>query len=143
MTEQTERLAAALTAEHVAIFAYARLGVLLDAGSQRVARNADSAHHDRRDALLGTLAELKVTPPASEAGYALPFPVTDQASAVKLAAYVEDRVAATWRAALRVTEGPLRATVLAAYTDSVVLATRWRRIAGEKQLTSAFPGRPA
>jgi hypothetical protein len=142
MTEQTDRLVAALAAEHAALFAYSRLGPLLDAGNQKTARTADGAHHDRRDVLHSTLSELKVTPPASEPGYALPFPVSDAASALKLAAYVEDRVAATWRAALRVTDGPLRKIALDAYTGSVVLAIRWRRIAGEKDLTTAFPGRP-
>jgi hypothetical protein len=143
MTEQTDRLTAALAAEHVAIFAYARLGVLLDSATQKTARTAESSHHNRRDALLNTLAELRIDPPAAQAGYALPFPVTDQPSALRLAALVEDGVAATYRVALKVTEGELRRRLLDAYSESAVLATRWRRLGGQQPLTTPFPGRPA
>src|SRR5688572_20058699 len=103
-----ERLQAALSAEHSAIFAYARLGVLLDKAAQKDARIGEEMHRTRRDALLVQLAELEVAAPVAQAGYALPFPVTDKPTALKLAAYVEDAVAATWRAALADAEGEVR-----------------------------------
>src|SRR5690349_16393678 len=62
-----ERLQAALSAEHSAIFAYARLGVLLDKAGQKEARTGEEMHRTRRDALLVQLAELKVTAPVAQA----------------------------------------------------------------------------
>ena len=48
-----ERLQAALSAEHSAIFAYGRFGVLLDKAAQKEARAGRGAHRTRRDALRG------------------------------------------------------------------------------------------
>ncbi|MBV1848592.1 ferritin-like domain-containing protein [Catellatospora tritici] len=143
MSEQLgQRLGAALAAEYAAIFAYGRLGVLLDKAGRELARTVQEVHRVRRDALLVQLAALKVDPPAAEAGYAMPFPVTDKASALKLAAYVEDGVAATWRATLSATEGELRKQVLSGYTDAAVRAAHWRRLAGLTPVTVTYPGRP-
>ncbi|WP_155372144.1 ferritin-like domain-containing protein [Catellatospora vulcania] len=136
-----ERLQAALSAEHSAIFAYARLGVLLDKAAQKDARIGEEMHRTRRDALLVQLAELKVAAPVAQAGYALPFPVTDEAGALKLAAYVEDGVAATWRAALADAEGEVRRRILVAYTDAAVRGTHWRRLAEVTPATVPYPGR--
>jgi hypothetical protein len=138
-----ERLRAALAAEHAAIFAYGRMGVLLDPAAKNEAHAAETAHRARRDALVLRLDEAKASPAPAEPGYALPFPLTDRASALKLAVHVEDAVASTWRAALRTTEGDQRKAALDAYSDAAVRATRWRRIAGITPLTSSFPGRVA
>ncbi|WP_246157472.1 ferritin-like domain-containing protein [Catellatospora sichuanensis] len=136
-----ERLQAALNAEHSAIFAYARFGVLLAKAMQKEARAGEEMHRTRRDALLVQLAELKVAAPVAQAGYALPFPLTDPATALKLAAYVEDGVAATWRAALADAEGEVRRQVLVAYTDAAVRGTRWRRLGAVSPATVPYPGR--
>lgn len=130
-------LRAALAAEHAAIFAYGRLGVLLDPDSKAEAQGAEAVHRARRDQLLVQLDQLKATPEPAQPGYVLPFAVTDRASALKLAIHVEDAVAATWREAV---PGD-RQVALAAFTDAAVRATRWRRIAGIAPLTSTFPGR--
>lgn len=138
-----ERLRAALAAEHAAIFAYGRLGVLLDDGSKTEARVAEAAHRGRRDALVIRLEELQASPAPADVGYSLPFPVTDQASALRLAIHIEDGVAATWRAVLKTVEGQQRRDAVEAYSDAATRATRWRRIAGVTPLTTTFPGRPA
>ncbi len=139
-------LSAALAAEHAAIYAYGPIGVRLTdpagrSGERSEARSAEAAHRGRRDALVLRLAELRVTPSAAPPAYVLPYPVTDRASALRLAAEIEDGVAATWRAALAGTEGADRGTALAALTDAAVRATRWRRLAGSTPLTVPFPGR--
>jgi hypothetical protein len=134
-------LLAALAAEEAAIYAYAPIGVRLAGPEQADAREAEAAHRARRDTLLLRLAELQVTPTGSPAGYRLPFPVTDQASAFKLAITVEDAVAATWRTALAATEGTDRGTAVDALTDAAVRATRWRRRAGVTPQTVPFPGK--
>lgn len=141
--EALERLRAALAAEHAAIFAYGRLGVLLDARGKEEARAAESAHRLRRDALVLQLDEAKASPGQAEPGYVLPFPLTDAASALRLAAFVEDGVGANWRAVLRTVEGASRKTALESYSDAALRATRWRRLAGLTPVTSPFPGRVA
>lgn len=162
---------AALAAEYAAIYAYGPIGVRLTAAAERsAARAAEAAHRDRRDALILRLAELAAPATPAPAGYALPFPVTDRASALKLAVHIEDRVAAAWRAVLPAApagpapagpapagaapsstaaagNGPAeaaggdRVTAMNALTDAAVQATRWRRLAGVNPITVVFPGR--
>ena len=137
-----EALSAALTAEYAAIWAYGVIGVRLADAARTAARAAEAAHRSRRDALILQLSAGGGQVPADQAGYALPYPVTDRASALKLAVEVEERTAAFWRAALAHTGGVDRNRALAALTDCAVRATRWRRAAGVTPLTVAFPGRP-
>jgi ferritin-like protein len=134
-------LVAALAAEQAAIYAYAPVGVHLAGDERDEARSAEAAHRGRRDALVLRLEELRIAPSAAPPAYVLPYPVTDRASALRLAVDVENGVAATWRAALPDTEGADRDTALAALTDAAVRATRWRRIGGITPLTTPFPGR--
>ncbi len=151
MTDQVERLRAALAAELSALYAYGRLGVLLDKDIQPVGHAAEAAHRARRDALFVKLDELKARPVEPEAAYALPFPLTDRDSALRLAVDVEEKVAATWRSVLAFSApaagddadtGDPRRLALHGFTDAAARATRWRKIAGVTPLTTAFPGRP-
>ena len=137
-TPADEPLAAALAAEEAAIYAYGVIGVRLGGDGDRTeARAAEQVHRERRDYLVGALKQL----PASPAGYELPFPVTDRASALRLAIQVEDGVAQAWRPVLPVTRDAQRNTALSAMVDAAVRATRWRRRAGVTPVTLAFPGR--
>jgi len=138
-----ERLRATLAAENAALFAYGRLGVLLDAKGKEEARAAEVAHRARRDAIVLALDEAKASPAPAEPGYVLPFPLTDAASAQRLAAHVEEGVAANWRAVLRTVEGAQRKAALDAYSDAALRSTRWRRLAGVTPVTTPFPGRVA
>ncbi|RZU49703.1 uncharacterized protein DUF4439 [Krasilnikovia cinnamomea] len=138
-----EQLAGALAAEEAAIYAYGTIGVhLTDDRELADARAAEAVHRDRRDALVTRLASAQVSPAPAPAGYALPFPVTDRDSALKLAIHVEDGVAQAWRPMLAVTTADERSTALGALTDAAVRATRWRRHADVTPLTLPFPGRP-
>ena len=136
------QLAAALAAEEAAIYAYGALGVKLADDDRAEARAAEEVHRGRRDALVSRLSAVQASTAPAPAGYALPFEVTDRASALKLAIHVEDGVAQAWRAVLPVTEGDQRLAALSALTDSAVSATRWRKFAEVTPLTLAFPGRP-
>lgn len=135
-------LAEALAAEHAAIFAYGAIGVQLTEDEAASAREAEEVHRERRDALLVTLAQRGVEPPAAAAAYELPFPVTDAEAARELAALVEDRVAVIWRAALPLVAAADRQAALAALVDAAVRATGWRLTAGTQPATTAFPGLP-
>ena len=139
----SDEWAGALAAEEAAIYAYGLLGVRLSGDAVGEARAAEAAHRDRRDVLVSRLDQLKASAAPAPAGYELPFPVTGRDSALRLAAQVEDGVAAAWRAVLPVTRDGDRSTVLSALVDSAVRAIRWRRLAGITPLTTAFPGRPA
>ena len=130
------QMAAALAAEEAAIYAYGIIGVKAG-GAVTEARSAEQAHRRRRDYLVGKMEQ----PQTSPAGYEMPFPVTDRATALKLAVQVEDGVAQAWRPVLTVTTGADRTAALAAMTDAAVRATRWRRLAGVSPATLPFPGR--
>jgi Domain of unknown function (DUF4439) len=137
-----EQLAVALAAEEAAIYAYGPIGVRLTrAGERTEARAAEAAHRDRRDELVSRLAQVWASVAPAPAGYELPFPVTDRASALKLAIQVEDGVAQAWRVVLPVTWESDRSAALSAMTDAAVRATRWRRLAGVTPVTLPFPGR--
>jgi hypothetical protein len=132
------QLTGALAAEEAAIYAYGLVGIRLNGADERdEARAAQQAHRERRDYLVSTLKQ----PPASPAGYELPFPVTDRAAALKLAIQVEDGVAQAWWPVLTISQDADRTTALAALTDAAVRATRWRRLGKVSPLTMAYPGR--
>ncbi|MFY1619896.1 ferritin-like domain-containing protein [Micromonospora sp. WMMD736] len=137
-----EALAAALSAEYAAIYAYGRIGVRLTGAVRDAAHQAEAAHRRRRDAVVVQLSGAGGTVPPDRAGYALPFPVTNRASALRLAIEVEERTAAHWRAALASTTGADRNQALAALVEYAVRATKWRKAAGVTPPTVAFPGRP-
>ncbi len=138
-----QALADALAAEYAAIWAYGVIGVHLADAARTAARSAEAAHRSRRDGLILQLNDSGVQIPADQAGYALPYPVADKASALKLAVEIEERTASHWRAALPHTTGADRNRALAALTDCAVRATRWRRTAKVTPITVPFPGRPA
>lgn len=138
MTEPADLLAA----EHAAIFAYGPIGARLTGAGATAARSAEAAHRARRDALIVQLSAGGATPAPTDPVYALPFPVTDQASALRLAVEVEERTGALWRSALAATTGDERATALTALVDCSLRATRFRRTAGITPVTVTFPGRP-
>ncbi|GIJ26866.1 hypothetical protein Vqi01_20280 [Micromonospora qiuiae] len=137
-----EALAQALIAEYAAIWAYGPIGVRLTGAERKAAITAEAAHRARRDALVVQLSTGGGSVPPDRAGYALPFPVTDRASALQLAVQVEERTAAFWRAVLPTSAGAERDRALGALVEYAVRATRWRRSAGISPLTVAFPGRP-
>lgn len=137
----TEGLPAALAAEHAAIYAYGPIGVRLRGEAEAAAHEAELAHRTRRDALILLLRGTGATPAPAAPTYALPYPVTDAPTALKLAVEIEERTAAVWRSALPDTGGEQRRQALDAMIDCAVRATRWRRTAGTAPLTVPFPGR--
>jgi hypothetical protein len=141
VTPGDERLVAALAAEHAAIFGYGALGAHLDTGTVDLAQAAELAHRGRRDALLIRLASRGITPPPAQPVYALPFPVTDRASALKLAITLEERCSAIWRLALPDNNGDDRKLALNALVDGATRAVRFRKPAGSAPLTVTFPGK--
>jgi hypothetical protein len=129
----------ALAGEHAAIFGYGALGAHLTGPALALAQQAEAAHRARRDALLVRLSSASPAPPAADLAYTLPFPVTDQSSALKLAVGIEERTGAIWRAALAGVGGDDRRRALDALTDCALRAARFRRAAGETPGTVPLP----
>lgn len=130
-------LADALAGEHAAIYGYGVLGAHLTGPALDLARQAEAAHRTRRDWLVTRLAS--ASPPAADPAYALPFPVTDQASALRLAVGIEERTGDVWRASLADTGGDDRKRALDALTDCALRAARFRRAAGQSPGTVPLP----
>jgi Domain of unknown function (DUF4439) len=140
--EAPDALAVALAAEHVAVFGYGVVGAHLDAAGKATAADAELAHRNRRDALILRLSQDKTEAPAAAAAYTLPFPVTDRASAIRLAVTLEAGTAAAWKQALGFTTESDRKLALDALTDCAVRATRWRQAGGITPVAVQFPGNP-
>ncbi|MFF0159568.1 ferritin-like domain-containing protein [Streptomyces sp. NPDC005263] len=125
---------AALAAEHAAVYGYGVVGGRVPRNRRAEARAAYDAHRARRDALVRQVRDLGGTPVSAAPGYALPFPVPDPASAVRLAAELEDRVAGVYSDLVRAATGERRGAAAGALREAAVRAVRWR---GE---SVAFPG---
>ena len=127
-----------LAGENACVYSYGLIGAHLT-GSRRAEARADLAQHtSARDVLRHVLVSRQATPAPAAAAYSPPFPVTDSASAVRLAALIEDRLALIWADLVAAAkaggdESVTRAAV-AAVAACAVRSTRW---SGHCQ---AFPG---
>ncbi|MEU9341720.1 ferritin-like domain-containing protein [Streptomyces sp. NPDC048278] len=133
-TGVVEALQAALAAEHAAVYGYGVVGGRIGAQRLAEARSAYDAHRAGRDALVREVRDLGGAPVAANAAYALPFAVTDAATAVRLAAELEQRVADVYSDLVRASSGERRGSAAAALREAAVRAVRW---SGE---SVAFPG---
>jgi hypothetical protein len=129
-------LQGALAAEHAAVYGYGVVGAMLGGGLQSRARACWLAHQDARDALEAMLVKLGATPVAASPAYQLPFAVTGEASAARLAVVLEDGVVQAYLAVVAVTEPTLRSFGAQAMQPPANRAVAWRGT------TVAFPGMP-
>lgn len=133
---------AALAAEHAVVWGYGVVGGKVGEPLLPAVREADAVHRARRDLLLPAVRRLGADPVTTEPAYELPFPVTDQRTALRLAAHLEEGAARAWRYAVVATDAAtIRRTALAALTDAAVRATGWRLRVPGTPATEAFPGR--
>lgn len=127
-------LQAALAAEHAAVYGYGIVGARGGDQYARAATHDWNIHKAHRDQLIQLLRQRKATPVGSRAGYALPFDVDDPKSAARLAAHLEDGVAAAYLQVVAVTDQKLRAMGAHMLRDATLRGARW---GGS---TAAFPG---
>lgn len=132
-----EALQAALAGEHASVWAYGVAGARLPEAAQEQARTQLDAHRASVVRLTALVGQRGATPVAAEVAYALPFPVEDAASARRLAALVERRLAAVY--ADLVAAADSRQLRTAAATGLRYAAVR---AAGWSGRTAAFPGLP-
>ncbi|WP_433858503.1 ferritin-like domain-containing protein [Streptomyces kronopolitis] len=117
---------AALAAEHAAVYGYGVVGGRIADDRRKEAQEAYDGHRARRDSLRRVVRDLGGTPQASAAAYELPFPVPDAAAAVRLAAELEDRLAAVYADLVRAGGSVRRKEAAAALREAAVRAVRWR-----------------
>jgi hypothetical protein len=129
-------LQVALAAEHAAVYGYGIVGAMVTGGAVTLARADWLAHQEARDTLQAMLVKLGATPVAASAAYQLPFPVTGEASAVRLAAVLEDGVTEAYLGLVAVTDRTLRSFGALAMQPPANRALAWRGT------TVAFPGMP-
>lgn len=135
----TDLLMGLLAAEHAAVYAYGVLGARLDEATRTVALQAFDAHRTLRSALTVRLQALGAEPPSPLAAYDVT--VANRAQALRLAIEIETRDGVLWRDLVATTLDPtLRPMAVQALVATAVRAARWRKLAGVRPLTEAFPG---
>ncbi|HEY3682301.1 MAG TPA: ferritin-like domain-containing protein [Streptosporangiaceae bacterium] len=127
-------LQTALAAEHAAVYGYGVVGAHGGDAYARAANRDWNVHRDHRDQLIALLQQRHAQPVGSRAGYALPFNVSDPKSAARLAAHLEDGVAAAYLQVVAVTDTKLRSFGARMLRDATLRGARW---GGS---TAAFPG---
>jgi len=126
MTKLLDALQAALEAEHATIYGYGVVGGRVSESRRDDVRAAYDAHRARRDALRRDIKALGGKPRPAAAAYALPFAVPDGDAAVRLAAELEDRLAAVYAALVGASEGARRREAAGALREAAVRSVRWR-----------------
>jgi hypothetical protein len=126
MKKLVDAVQAALAAEHATVYGYGVVGGRIGSSREAEARSAYDAHRARRDALRREIRGLGGEPEPAAAAYALPFPVPDGDAAVRLAAELEDRLAAVYADLVRASEGDRRREAAGALREAAVRAVRWR-----------------
>ena len=138
-TEKASEITAlqgALAAEHAAVYGYGVVGAMLANALRSRARSCWLAHTEARDTLQSMLVKLGATPVAASPAYRLPFAVTGEASAVRLAVFLEDGVVQAYLGVVAVTDVTLRSFGALAMQPPANRAVAWRGS------TVAFPGMP-
>lgn len=143
-TGQVPALQEALAAEHAVVWGYGVVGGKVGEELLQQVREVDAVHRTRRDTTAALLGRYGGEPVPTEPSYALPFPVTDRRSALRLAVHLEEGATAAWRYAVAATDDrAVRRVALAATADAAVRATRWRILVPVTPATLPFPGDPA
>lgn len=130
---------AALAGEHACVYGYGVVGAHLSDDAETAAR-ALQAHRGRRDDLAALIRAGGGEPEASAPTYELPQPVTDAASASKLAVLMETRLVALYADLVGAAQsGELREFAAQALVAASVARGRW---GGEPVAFPGLSGRP-
>lgn len=127
---------AALAGEHAAVYAYGVVGGQVGPSSQRAARERLAWHGLQRDLLSARLSADGTVPPVANPAYALPFWVRSVVDARRLAAHVEQSLAATYADLVFAAAPGRRGEAAGWLAQCAVQARRWGGAA------QAFPGLP-
>ena len=94
--QEVASLQRALAGVHAAVWGYGVLGPRLDGDDEARGRQTYTAYRALREQITTLLEARSATPVAADPGYALPFQVTDAATARRLAVHLEDGCAAVF-----------------------------------------------
>lgn len=128
-------LAAALAGEQAAVYAYGVVGAQAGPAHRRRALESLAAHGVQRDLLAG-MVSVTGSPRPAEPAYALPFAVRSVADARRLAAHVEQSLAAVYADLVLAAAAPRRTDAAGWLARCAVEAHRWGAA------TQPFPGLP-
>jgi hypothetical protein len=134
LVSSVQALQGALAAENAAIFGYGVAGAHLSGSRKAAAEQYWTGHNEARDTLTAMISALGAAPAAAQVFYQLPFSVHDAASAVALAAYLEEGVTRAYLGLVAVSGQRLRTFGALAMQGSAERAAFWRGT------TQAFPG---
>ena len=141
--QATQALQATLGAEHAALWCYSLAVAFLVEPQQGQARRDADVHRELRGRIEQTLTQLGQRPVSAQPAYATPQPVTDPASAARLAVVAETDCLTSWRALLeQTTDQGLREAGLKALTDATAAARGGARSVGATPVVPVFPGDP-
>jgi uncharacterized protein DUF4439 len=133
-------LQSVLAAENAVRWGYDIVGGQVHTALQPTVRLAQNGHVAVQDLLQTAIRARRATPVAADAGYTLPFAVSGQVSALRLAADLEERSTASWHYLLGATDdASLRRFAAAGLQNAAVRATQWRARSGAAS-TVALPG---
>jgi hypothetical protein len=131
----------ALATEHAALWSYGLVLPFLPPELAEAARTDAVAHRERREATEQVLIEMGHRPVPAQPAYRTPQPVTDEASATRLAVVAETDALAAWRSVTeRTGQRRLRQAALDALVDGTRRCARWRQVAGDSPAVPIFPG---
>jgi hypothetical protein len=131
-----QALQAVLAGEFAAVYGYGVVGAHAAPAARAQALRDLAWHQAQQPALSATLAAAGATPVIAEPAYPLPFPVTTATAAARLAATLEQRLAATYADLVAAAEDPQRTQAADALAACAVRAAQWGGV------SEAFPGLP-
>jgi hypothetical protein len=126
---EVDTLQTVLDGTDAAVYAYGLIAAHLGPSQEQLALSAMAAHRGERDRVRARIVALGGTPSAAAPAYVTPAPVTDPASARRLAALLEDRLAGQWAAAAAASEGPRRSSSALTAQECAVRSVTWSGVA--------------
>lgn len=143
--QQLTALQQVLASQHATIWGYGEIGATVSAAFLHAVTDADNRHRTMRGTIEDMIRSLGGAPVPSQPGYSLPTLLTDDASALGLAADLEDSMAQQWRHCIGA-DGPIDTTFRQLCLDGLGStaseALAWRRALDPTALPPAFPGMP-
>lgn len=126
---EIDSLATVLDGTEAAIYAYGLVAAPLRGAARDRATSAMATHRVQRGRLRARIIALGGTPGAAAPAYVPPVAVTDAASAARLAALVEDRLAGQWAGLAAASEAAPRASAALLAQECAVRSVTWSGVA--------------
>ena len=120
-----QALAAVVSGEDAAIFAYSVAGAHVAGGGRRKALAGLDAHRSNRDRASAGIVAASATPPGAAAAYELPVTVDSPDTARELMALVDNRLVGLYADLAEASTGPDRRWAARAGAECAMRAVAW------------------